>query len=259
MNIIRNIDFSMYSSIKVGNKAEVLVVDSEDFDFTNYYIIGRANNLILSENHPPLAMLSKKFSYIFIKDEKLYIGGATPNGKIFSFCKKNNIKNFEFFRSLPGSLGGMIKMNAGMKDNEIFNNLLKIKVKNKYINKQDISYGYRYTDIKGIIFEAIFELEYGFCENKVDIFAKMRKNQPQNPSAGSCFKNPPNNYAGALIEQVGLKGYKIGDMCFSQKHANFLINLGGGTSQDAIKLIHLAQQKVKEQFNINLELEIMII
>ena len=86
----------------------------------------------------------------------------------------------------------------------------------------------------------------------------MRDNQPQIPSAGSCFKNPKNDAAGRLIQEVGLKGIKKGDMEFSIQHANFLVNHGEGTFEDAIFLISLAKQKVKEKFDITLEEEIII-
>jgi len=87
----------------------------------------------------------------------------------------------------------------------------------------------------------------------------MRDNQPHMPSAGSCFKNPQGQSAGFLIESVGLKGYKIGNMSFSEQHANFLVNLGNGTFEDAMALINLAKKRVKEKFNISLELEIEVI
>ena len=89
-------------------------------------------------------------------------------------------------------------------------------------------------------------------------FVKMRDNQPQIASAGSCFKNPKGDFAGRLIEAVGLKGHRIGDMEFSNTHANFLVNHGNGTFEDAIHLIDLAKKKVKEEFNIDLEEEIII-
>ena len=88
----------------------------------------------------------------------------------------------------------------------------------------------------------------------------MRDNQPSLPSAGSCFKNPKDTHsAGYLIEKVGLKGFHIGGMAFSSEHANFLVNYDNGTYDEAIKLINLAKSKVKDKFNIDLELEIIII
>jgi UDP-N-acetylmuramate dehydrogenase len=89
-------------------------------------------------------------------------------------------------------------------------------------------------------------------------FNKMRDNQPHIPSAGSCFKNPKDDFAGRLIQEVGLKGVKKGDMSFSEQHANFLVNYGDGTFEDAIYLIDLVKEKVKEQFNIDIKEEIII-
>ena len=87
----------------------------------------------------------------------------------------------------------------------------------------------------------------------------MRDNQPNLPSAGSCFKNPKEHSAGYLLQNVGLKGYSIGGMAFSSLHANFLVNIGDGTYDEAIKLIKLAKSKVLQKYNIKLETEIVIL
>ena len=87
----------------------------------------------------------------------------------------------------------------------------------------------------------------------------MRENQPSTSSAGSCFKNPKGNYAGRLIEAVGLKGKRVGDMEFSSQHANFLVNHGDGNFNDALYLIKEAQKRVKEGFEIELKCEILIL
>ena len=89
-------------------------------------------------------------------------------------------------------------------------------------------------------------------------FTKMRDNQPSVASAGSCFKNPKDDFAGRLIEAVGLKGIKKGDMSFSQLHANFLVNYGSGTFEDAVYLIETAKEKIKKEFDIDIEEEIII-
>ncbi len=99
-------------------------------------------------------------------------------------------------------------MNAGLKSWEIFNYINKIKTKDGYIKKEDITYEYRNTKIDTIVYEVVFDIEYGFCKEKLKDFNKMRDNQPQKPSAGSCFKNPKGDFAGRLIEEVGLKGFR---------------------------------------------------
>jgi len=259
LEIHKIIDFKKYTSIHIGGKHEVLVINKID-NYPRYTIIGRGNNLLLSDNPPPLAILGDKFNYIVKQGNKLIVGASTPSGKLLTFCKKNNITNFELLAKLPGNLGGLVKMNAGLKQWEIFNHLISIRTQDGNILKDDIEYTYRDTNIKGIIYEITFNIEYGFDNKLQKMFIQMRDNQPALPSAGSCFKNPNNTQsAGYLIENIGLKGYAIGGMAFSELHANFLVNMGGGTFNEAIKLIELAKQKVKEKFNINLEEEIIIL
>jgi len=253
------IDFSKYSSIKIGPKIEVEFINEFSSIDDKSYIIGGCSNLLIGNNPPKLIALSKTFDYIKLNGDILTIGGATPSGKIFSFCKRNDIKGFEFLSHLPGKLGGLVKMNAGMKQYEIFNNLLFIKTKKEILQKQDIDFGYRYAKIDDIIIEASFLAKKGFDFQKTDMFKNLRKNQPKNPNAGSCFKNPPKNFAGELIEKVGLKGKKMGGMAFSPLHANFLVNLDNGSFEDAITLINEAKKRVFEQFGIMLELEIKIL
>jgi len=253
------INFSKYSSIKIGQEIEVSVLEScSDFNDT-FFLLGSCNNTLIGINPPPLMILSKKYDYIKIEDNLLKIGGATPSGKIASFCKKHNIANFEFVSHLPGTLGGLVFMNAGLKEFEIFNHLITISTCSGIKNKQDIQYGYRFTDINTPILEASFEMSYGFDKEKVALFKKMRSNQPSTPSAGSCFKNPKGDYAGRLIEAVGLKGKRVGGMEFSSIHANFLVNHGDGIFEDAIYLIREAQKRVYEMFEINLECEIIVL
>ena len=255
----KQIDFSKYSSIRVGGVFDVKVIeDCSKFD-KHFYIIGSCNNILIGNNPPPLMTLGKKYDYIKIENNMLKIGGATPSGKIASFCKKHNIGGFEFISHLPGKLGGLVKMNAGLKEFEIFNELVSVFTCHGNFLKQDIEYGYRYTNISSIILEASFNFDKGFDKNRVEMFKKMRANQPNISSAGSCFKNPKGDYAGRLIEEVGLKGFMVGDMEFSKQHANFLVNHGNGTFEDAMFLIEEAQKRVYKQFKINLECEIVIL
>jgi len=253
------INFQKYSSFKIGESFEVTLLEDDFSYIQDYYLIGSCNNTLVGRNPPPLLMLSKKYDYIKIEENLLKIGGATPSGKIASFCKKHNIANFEFLSHLPGKLGGLVFMNAGLKEFEIFNHLIDITTTDAVMQKADIEYGYRYTDINRPILEATFELHYGFDAKRVTLFKQMRANQPSTPSAGSCFKNPVGDYAGRLVEAVGLKGLMHGDICFSKEHANFLVNNGEGKFEDAIWLIEEAQKRVYNKFHIWLECEIVIL
>jgi UDP-N-acetylmuramate dehydrogenase len=255
----KSVNFQRYSSFKIGQTQEVALLGDDFSNVDSFYLIGSCNNTLVGTNPPPLMMLSKQYDYIKIEDNLLKIGGATPSGKIASFCKKHNIAHFELVSHLPGKLGGLVYMNAGLKEYEIFNHLVSIKTTKGVKKKEEIEYGYRYTDIKEPILEVTFALEEGFDSVKVKMFKKMRDNQPSTPSAGSCFKNPEGDYAGRLIEAVGLKGFMKGNMCFSQEHANFLVNKGDGIFDDAIFLIQEAQKRVYKEFGIWLECEIVIL
>ncbi len=102
-------------------------------------------------------------------------------------------------------------------------------------------------------------LEQGYSEQLKKELLALRSNQPKEPSAGSAFKNPEGDYAGRLIEAVGLKGRRIGNMAWSQMHANFLVNLGGGNYQEAKELIDLAKSKVEAKFGVLLKEEIKVV
>ena len=254
----KTIDFKKYSSIKIGPVLEVLEIN-EIGDYSEYQIIGRANNLLISPNtNKKFAILGEKFDYIKQEGNLLFVGCSTTSGKLLTYTRNNDIANLEFLAKLPGNLGGLVKMNAGLKSWEMFNYINSIKTKDGYIKKEDVNFSYRETKIDTIIYEVVFNIESGFCKEKLKEFNKMRDNQPHVPSAGSCFKNPKDDFAGRLIESVELKGLRQGDMSFSEQHANFLVNNGAGTFEDAIYLIDLAKKKIKEEFSIDIEEEIII-
>jgi len=155
----------------------------------------------------------------------------------------------------------MLAMNAGVKAYEIFNILHSVEINGKWIPKEEIEHGYRFAKLGGIATAARFQIEKGFSQNLLDELLSLRSNQPSDPSAGSTFKNPKGDYAGRLLEKVGLKGFctKNG-LCYSEKHANFLVNLDKhATFEEAEFLINLAKEKVLKSFNILLEEEVKLI
>jgi len=255
----KTIYFSKYSSIKIGQPEEVMVLEKGDAVPTDRYLIGGANNLLISTNPPPLMMLGKDFSTIELKENILTIGASMPTGRVVSFARKHNLSGFEFFAKLPGMLGGMLAMNAGVKSYEIFNILHSIEVNGAWVPKEEIEHGYRFAKLPGIVTAARFKTEEGFDQELLNELVKMRSNQPKDPSAGSAFKNPDGDHAGRLIEAVGLKGIRRGDMAWSEVHANFLVNLGSGKFEDALYLITLAKDKVYKTFGVELKEEIRIL
>ena len=255
----KSIDFSKFSSIKIGRPIKVLMLERDDTIPNDRVIIGHANNLLISPTPPPLMMLSKDFSFIELDDDILTIGCATPTGKIVSFAKKSNISGFEFISKLPGSLGGIIAMNAGVKSYEIFNILDSVKIDGRWIKKDNIEHRYRFAKLDGVATEARFRVKDGFNQTLLDELKSLRANQPKIASAGSVFKNPKGDYGGRLIDAVGLKGVRKGAMQWSEIHANFLVNHGGGTFEDAKYLIDLAQKRVFDEFGIEMEVEVRIL
>ncbi|WP_051429998.1 UDP-N-acetylmuramate dehydrogenase [Lebetimonas sp. JH292] len=251
------INFSKFSSIKIGPKIKVKIIDESNYN--NEFLIGRATNTLISSNAKNLGILSDKYKFIEYKNGYLKVGGKVKNRVIYNFCKRKNIGGFEFLSHLPGSIGGSIKMNAGVKNEEISNNLIAIKTLNGWIEKKDILFNYRYSNINAPIFEALFEIKRNYDPFLDKYLENLRFNQPKEPSLGSVFKNPKGDFAGRVIEKAGLKGMKKGDIQISRIHANFFVNLGEGKFEDMIYLINLAKKRVYENFGIKLTEEIKII
>ena len=201
-------------------------------------------------------MLGKEYAYFKEEEGFLEIGAATPTGRIVSYAKKHDITGFEFCAKLPGTLGGMLAMNAGVKSYEIFNILHSIQINGKWITKEKIHHGYRFAHLEDVATAARFKIHRGYDRALLQELVSLRNNQPSDPSAGSAFKNPPGDHAGKLIEAVGLKGYREGGMAWSSVHANFLVNMGGGTYEEARTLLELAKKSVADTFGIILHEEI---
>ncbi|MDX2331358.1 UDP-N-acetylmuramate dehydrogenase [Campylobacter hepaticus] len=256
------IDFKKYSSIRIGTCFEVQVLDKiSDFEG---FLIGGANNLLISPKPKNIAILADNFNFIECLDQSkdfihLRIGCKTKSSTIYHFAKKNNICGFEYLKKIPGTLGGLLKMNAGLKDECISQNLFKIATSKGEILKENINFDYRFCPLDLAFFWAEFKLKFGFDAHKDQYLQNLRTNQPKGANFGSIFKNPKNDFAGRLIEAVGLKGFIKGDAMLSQQHANFLINKKNASYEDAIFLIELARKKVFEEFGIMLENEVIII
>lgn len=257
------VDFSKFSSVRVGGVHEVAVLESvEDAlkqGFAGRVMIGGANNLLISPNPPAMMMLGGAFDYINLSGDVLSIGAATKSGKIYNFAKKHNIGGFEFLQNIPGTLGGLIKMNAGLCGVSVSDELLAVRLGRGWVERERISFSYRKSGIDEPIFGAEFKISREFDAALAADFAAKRANQPKGASFGSCFVNPLGDYAGRLIEAVGLKGYAIGGAKFSQQHANFIINFNAATFADVTGLINLARERVLEQFGIELKTEVVIL
>jgi len=279
--VLKNISLKKYNTYGIDTKTKYLVMPNSKQDILNvlnylnnnhipYYVLGNGSNILLPDNDYNGAIIKlNKLNKIEIKNNilKVEAGVLLPylNQKLLNL----GYVNFYWASSIPGEVGGSIHGNAGAYKHDIFENLISIEIiqNNKIItlNKEDIKYGYRYTNLNNcLILSATFNLVKGDVntikeEMKLNLKKRM-KTQPLNElTAGSVFKNPDGYSAGKLIEDLGLKGKVIGGAKVSEKHANFIVNFNKAKASDIISLINLIQEKVLKENNINLELEQIIV
>lgn len=283
---VTNFPLAGATTLKIGGTARLLIEPNNIYELKTAIslckkyeikpiIIGRGSNLLIRDG---------KIEQVFIKLSGTYFTGIKPESENMLICgagaklqaacmaaAKENFANLEHLAGIPGTIGGAIMMNAGAHGHSISEFVKSIDVMDENgdistICKEQIEFQYRETT--GLENKIILSVTLEFKEqkSKADIMHKIEElrnwrleKQPQQPSAGSVFKNPANFAAGYLIEQVGLKGFRIGDVGFSEKHANFIVNYGNGKSYDVEKLIDIARFKVREKFDIFLENEIKII
>jgi UDP-N-acetylmuramate dehydrogenase len=251
-----------------------LLVDFCESKKIDYFVLGKGSNLLISDSgiRGIVISLSKACSFIEIQGNQVKAGAGVQSPKLVLECEKNGLGGTEMFAGIPGSIGGLIKMNAGCHGKEIFDVVTEVTFLNKgkiiKLPKEQIEYSYRHVktfdDRAKIILSATINLEKSDIEILVERrkqFMKIRQDtQPINlPSLGSVFKNPKGNYAARLIEETGLKGFKVGDAMVSTKHSNFIVNEGNAKANDVLEIISNVRRKVKEKFGVFLELEIILV
>lgn len=208
-----------------------------------------------------------------IDDSTFKFGAGNSLSKILNFTLKRGLSGFEFAAGIPGTLGGAITMNAGTNLGTIQNITDKVNYVGydgsfKTIDKKDCKFRKRQSIFQqniGIITSTVLRFHKNNkkkIKKKIDnLIEQRKKTQPyEYPSVGSVFVSPTNNYpTGKLIEQAGLKGLRKGNAAISEKHANFIINLGGATYNDVLFLIEHIEMEIKRKFNIDLKREVRVI
>jgi UDP-N-acetylmuramate dehydrogenase len=236
-------------------------------------LIGKGSNLLVSDSGWPglaISLLSGLNSTTWDGPEVSAQGGVMLDTLVRESIDRG-YSGLEELSGIPGSVGGAVIMNAGAFSTCIADTLAAaeyLEVDSLLVDTlpaDKLGLGYRTSALKqknAIVLSARFRLINGdmlqLRERRSEILEKRRAKQPLDlPNCGSVFKRPPGNYAGALIEKSGLKGYRQGDVSFSSKHANFIVNHGNGSASDVRRLIVLAQKKVYEQEGILLEPEVI--
>lgn len=281
IEVFENVSLKNFTTFRIGGVAKYFVkIYSEKglnhflkFSYDEgipYFILGGGSNILVRDseiNDMLIVKLDGEFRKIELKyGNRVFVGSSYSLPSFAKFAFDHSLGGAEFCVAIPGSVGGGVIMNAGAHGCEIKDIVKRVFCfakdgRSLELSREEAGFSYRNSNLKDYIITFVeFELNEGSRDKIKEIMEenlRYRANtQPKGFSAGSVFKNPPSDKAWKLIRKVGLAGFKIGDVMFSEKHANFIINLGNGLAEDVLNLIKIARKRVFETFGILLEPEI---
>jgi len=241
-----------------------------------FFILGAGSNLLVrDESFNGIVISTRRLNRISRTDKYILAESGVLVSQILKFGVKYNLAGFEFLAGIPGSLGGVLLMNAGVsapKEQSVSRVVAGIKVLDANLEEVELIaaeayFSYRSSGLSRFPFIVSASLEAKPVERNDEIKKKINahisgrsSSQPRGyPSAGSIFKNPIGDAAGRLIESAGCKGWRQGGAVVSDKHANFILNIDNATASDVLDLIEKIREAVYDKFSVNLELEIKII
>jgi len=271
---------SNHTTFKIGGAADFVVLPENESQLlclmeqlrgTPYFVIGNGSNLLVSDSgiRGVVIKINSNMSQITQQGNMLICQSGALLSKVASFALECGLGGFEFAAGIPGTIGGATVMNAGAYGGK----MQDVVIKTKYIDESgclneitEHKFGHRqsiFSRINAVIIQSTILLHK---KNKAEIKAEMadlaarrRRSQPlEYCSAGSVFKRPPGNFAGKLIEEAGLKGYRRGGAVISGKHCGFIINESNATFNDVVCLIKHIQSEVYKKFGVQLETEVKI-
>ncbi len=284
--ILIGVPMSEHTSFKIGGNADFVIkpIDKDDAIATARYfqkknqsfiVLGKGSNVLVSDYglRLPVVFFEEALSKYEINGRNVYAEAGVDLQRLSVATFKHNLSGMEMLAGIPGSLGGALLMNAGAYGQEIYDNLNWVEIvgggEKRKLKKKEIKIKYRETEFKDeVLIAAEFSLNklddksYEFQKKvREENLTKRRESQPLSmPNAGCIFKNVIIDdkivSAGRLIDQCGLKGLKVGQAMVSEKHANFIVNLGNAKADDVVKLIQTIKAKVKAQHQVSLALEI---
>ena len=278
-----NEPMSAHTTFKIGGAADIMItvqsIDElktalsacKDGDVP-FMILGNGSNLLVSDDgiEGAVILLDGDFKAITVDGETITAGAGAKLSKLCTVALDEELSGLEFAYGIPGSVGGAMYMNAGayggeMKDVALSVTALTADGEVKEYSLEELNLGYRTSIFKTngeIILFSKYQLHKGersaIKAQMDDVMNRRKTKQPlEYPSAGSVFKRPEGAFAGTLIEQCGLKGRTVGGAQVSEKHAGFIINVGGATCDDVMNLVKLVQDVVKTETGYFLEREII--
>jgi UDP-N-acetylmuramate dehydrogenase len=272
------------TSFQIGGPADLFIMVESDGELmtamaaayrhdTPAICLGAGTNLLVSDRgvRGLVVKLGASFGRIIIESVKVTVGAAMQFGAMVETVVDRGLAGLEFGEGIPGTVGGGLVMNAGAFGGEMARVVtlvhgVTIDGLARALTKDEVNFAYRRTDLppRFVISRVDFTLSRGDREELrarvMDLRSKRAARQPRGlPNAGSVFKNPPGNFAGRLLESVGLKGARMGGAAFSGQHANFIVNLGGARADEVRDLIELARSRVMESTGVTLEPEVRFI
>ncbi|XXF76453.1 UDP-N-acetylmuramate dehydrogenase [Myxococcaceae bacterium GXIMD 01537] len=233
---------------------------------------GGANTLVGDGGVPGVTLrlpgdLFPELAEVGAEEGRLTLGAGSAIVRLCNLMRSHGLVGAEFLAGIPGTLGGAVSMNAGTKNGECFRVVEAVEVATAdgvgWLTREQIPHGYRHSELPpgGVVTRVRFLLRKGDVAASKQVMdadlAYRKSTQPlSQPNFGSVFTNPPGNFAGRLIEGVGLKGHVIGGAQISPRHANWIVNLGGATARDILGLITLMQTRVREATGVDLQPEV---
>ena len=271
-----------HTTFRIGGPAEVFVMPESYEQIAwvirqcrqaelPYFILGNGSNLLVSDHgyRGEIIQLDRNLGEITVKGTEIRAAAGSLLSTIAATARKSSLTGFEFAGGIPGTLGGAVTMNAGAYGGEMKDVLKEVTVMNQdgeilTIPADKLELGYRTSIIKTagyIVLEAVISLKEGNIEEITALGRKLSaqriKKQPlEYPSAGSTFKRPEGYFAGKLIMDSDLRGYRVGGAQVSEKHCGFVINAGGATAEDVVTLMKNVTDIVYEKFGVKLEPEV---
>ncbi len=276
---------SEHTTFKIGGPADYFVSVTKEREVYDailwakennvpYMIIGNGSNMLVSDKgiRGLVIEIGKNFADVRCEGEKIYSQAGALLSRVAKMAMNESLTGMEEISGIPGTVGGAVYMNAGAYGGEISSAIETVTYLDndgeiKTVTAEECDFGYRTSIFETgdkIVLSVVFALKKGnldeIKEKMADYTNRRKTKQPLAfPSAGSTFKRPEGHFAGALIENAGLKGFTVGKAQISELHAGFVINLGGATAEDVMGVIRHAQKVVKEKYNVCLEPEVRLI
>lgn len=274
-----------YTTFRVGGEAECLIMIRQEEELAKllpylnqieqeYFILGNGSNLLVGDKgyRGIVLKFDGEMGQITVDDTHITAKAGALLSKVAATARDNGLTGLEFAAGIPGSIGGGIVMNAGAYDGEMKQVVESVRVMDSdgqisVLDNDTMEFGYRTSIIKNrpfIVLEVVLQLAEGDREQigarMEELMQLRRSKQPlEYPSAGSTFKRPEGYYAGKLIMDAGLRGYRIGGAQVADKHCGFIINTGKATAADIREVIEEVQQRVRERFHVSLEPEVVFL